>query len=235
MSDQSASKKSSFSVKNWAVIITAVSSIIAIVPPLISAMRSNPSVSVSGTGNTSNVGSTVNSNNSIVNNYFSSWVDGVQKLTGLGGNPAAISSSTPTLVAQPTSTAQTSPSTVDAEPEPGAVGRLVVNPSLINDATWTTEPSRVNRLLTFSFHVEAASNGNKVGSLDTTLFREGKDICTISLNTKTSPLSGGVRLDNAVCYDTLASNSGATYRAKVKASEMTPVKIVLNYVDAVKK
>jgi hypothetical protein len=93
----------------------------------------------------------------------------------------------------------------------------------------------VNRLLTFSFSLEASSNGDKVGNLDATLFREGKNLCTISLNTKTSPLRGGVRFDNAVCYDTLISNSGATYRAKVKTLEMTPVKIVLNAVDAVKK
>jgi CarboxypepD_reg-like domain len=142
----------------------------------------------------------------------------------------------PTPVAQATSiSSQPSPSSVDAVPEPGAVGRLVTNASLINDATWAVEPSRVNRLLTFSFYVEASSNGDKVGNLDATLFRQGKDICTISLNSKTSPLSSGVRNDRASCYDTLASNSGAVYRAKIKASEMVPVKVVLYVVDAVKK
>jgi CarboxypepD_reg-like domain len=142
----------------------------------------------------------------------------------------------PTPVASATNTSsQASPSSIDAEPEPGAIGRLVTNSSLINDATWTVEPSRVNRLLTFSFYVEASSSGDKVGNLDATLFRQGKDICTISLNSKTSPLSAGVRNDRAICYDTLASNSGAVYRVKVKASEMVPVKIVLQVVDAVKK
>jgi CarboxypepD_reg-like domain len=142
----------------------------------------------------------------------------------------------PTPVPQATSTSsQPSPSSVDAVPEPGAVGRLVTNASLINDATWAVEPSRVNRLLTFSFYVEASSNGDKVGNLDATLFRQGKDICTISLNSKTSPLSSGVRLDRASCYDTLVNNSGAIYRVKVKASEMVPIKVVLSTVDAVKK
>ncbi|AFY44368.1 hypothetical protein [Nostoc sp. PCC 7107] len=154
------------------------------------------------------------------------------------GQPEVIATPTAPPITALTSTNGTTP-TPETEPistpQPGDIGRVVRNASLINEATWTVEPSPVNRVLTFKFYVEAASNGDKIGSVNATLFREGKDICTISVSSKTSPQSGGVHYEGSNCQDTLVKNSGATYGAKVKVLEMTPTKIYLDYVDAVQK
>ena len=121
------------------------------------------------------------------------------------------------------------------EPEPGSLGRIVHNASLINEATWSPEPSRVNRLLTFHFEVEARATNETQGIINMTLFRQGKDVCTISLNTKTSPNHDGVRWGNAICNDTVPANANVQYRTRVQAAEMLPIKILLAYVDAVRK
>jgi hypothetical protein len=121
------------------------------------------------------------------------------------------------------------------DPEPGAIGRLVNNASLINGATWGPEPSRVNRLLHFDFHVEARAGSEDQGLLNVTLAREGRDVCTISLNSKTSPNHQGVRWGNATCTDTLPAQGNVQYQTRVQATDMLPIKVVLERVDAVRK
>lgn len=121
------------------------------------------------------------------------------------------------------------------DPEPGAIGRLVNNASLINGATWGPEPSRVQRLLRFDFHVEARAASEDQGLLNVTLAREGKDVCTISLNSKTSPNHQGVRWGHASCNDTLPAHGNVQYATRVQATDMLPIKVVLERVDAVRK
>lgn len=220
--------------KVWLAVVGVVGTLIGIVPPAITALRSTPTVSQPGNGNTANIGSTVNSNNQTQNTYLSMWVEGARTI--LGAAPRSVQASTrPGVVPDPLEAPAAGVPQTRLEPEPGALGNLVVNASLMNDATWGPEPSRVGRLLNFRFHVEASEVADKVGMLDVTLSREGKDVCTISLNTKTSPFNNGVRWGNSDCLDTLAPNAVAAYRARVKAADMVPMAVRLDVVHAVRK
>jgi hypothetical protein len=127
------------------------------------------------------------------------------------------------------------PSAALAEPEPGALGRLVLNASLISEATWSPEASRVNRLLHFNFHVEARPITEAPGLINVTLTRAGKDVCTVSLNNKTSHMSSGVYWGDASCTDTLPTMANVTCTSRVQANGMMPIKVVLTEVQAVRK
>jgi hypothetical protein len=213
--DENFAKKSNVKVK--LAVISALTGIIAIVPPLISAVRTGPAISQSGTGNSATVGS----NNHTTNNYVSMWFEGAKTMVGVNQKPVI---STPTT------------SSESIQPEVGAIGTIVTNASLLNEIKWRPDPSRITRLLSFSFHVEATSPYDKQGSLDVTLAREDKDICTISLNNKTSrDYVPGVKAGDAACQDTLVANASASYTAKVKATEMRPLVIRLNHVSASRK
>jgi hypothetical protein len=146
---------------------------------------------------------------------------------------APVMAPAPSVAAAPVAVAATPMGII--EPEPGALGRLVTNASLISDATWSPEPSRVNRLLNFEFHVEARPTTEAAGLINVTLTRSGKDVCTVSLNTKTSPASAGVHWGVAYCSDSLLSQADVQYKTRVQATEMVPIKVVLTRVDAVRK
>ncbi|MDB5800606.1 MAG: hypothetical protein JWL63_1545 [Rhodocyclales bacterium] len=227
-------------LKLWIAVVSAITAAVAIIPPAITVLRATPSVSQTGTGNSAVIGSTVGSNNQTTNTYLSMWVEGTRALVGISptsqltmvpapapgaqaASPAASASPSPALASEP------------KDAEPGALGRVVDNASLMNAATWSPEPSRVARLLTFYLHVEATGTDEKQGSIDVALSREGRDVCTLSLNSRTSPISGGVHYGNSTCHDTLPANEMATYKTKVRSVEMSPVVIRLDYVDAVRK
>ena len=118
------------------------------------------------------------------------------------------------------------------EPEPGALGRLVTSASLLNDATWTADASRINRQLKFGLHVEASGSGELNGLLNVTLSRDGKDVCTLALNSRTSYNVNGVRKGETYCADVLPANVTAHYRARISSSAMTPLEVTLTHVDA---
>lgn len=225
-------------LKLWIAVVSAISAAVAIIPPAITVLRASPSVSQTGTGNSAVIGSTIGSNNKTTNTYISMWVEGTRALVGISPKSQLTMVPAPAPGAQPASPAA-SPSSALAsepkEPEPGALGHVVENASLMNAATWGPEPSRVARLLTFYLHVEATGADEKQGSIDVALSREGRDVCTLSLNSKTSPISGGVHYGNSTCHDTLPANEMATYKTKVRSVEMSPVVIRLDYVDAVRK
>lgn len=240
MAVQRAPRAGGSALKKRAAMITAAAGLIATVPPIVTALRASPTTEQVGNGNSANTNSTVNSHNSTVTNtfktYLTAWVEGVKSMAGVS------KAATPAVLAHATSSAQAAAPAAavsmtqnSGEPEPGAVGYVVSNASLINGATWIVEPSRVPRLLQFAFVAEAVSDDGKLGRLDATLSRDGKEICTISLNSRTSSLSGDVRMGESTCHDMLPGNSGATYRAKVKASEMVPVRIALRSVVATKR
>ncbi|RZL03364.1 MAG: hypothetical protein EOP36_05115 [Rubrivivax sp.] len=227
--------KTRSATKIWLAVLSTITAGIAIVPPMIAAFRASPSASQNGNGNTAVIGSTVGSNNQTNNSYLSMWVEGARTIVGTNTRPAVVM---PMGQAVPMSLQPALNPVVVAEfkePEPGATGRIVTNASLMNEATWSPEPSRVPRLLTFVLRAEAIGSDEKPGTLDATLAREGRDICTVSLNTRTSPMGSGVRWADAVCTDTLPANGSATYKAKVKAFEMSPVAVRLTHVDSVKR
>ncbi len=236
--------KSSPRTKIWLSMIGLIGTVIGIVPPAITALRPTPGNTQNGNGNTINQGSTVNSNNTNNTTYLSMWTDGMKTIFGTPRvQPAQHGVSQIQRIQTPSEpnhiptetksdmslTAQT------ATPEPGAVGRLVDNASLANEATWSPEVSRVNRLLTFHFRAEATASDENPGTLDATLSRDGKDVCTISLNTQTSANSNGVRYANSICSDTVSAGSSYTYRAKVNVSGMIPIGVRLGQVDAILK
>jgi hypothetical protein len=231
-------------VKVWLAILSTVAAGIAIVPPTITAFRASPTSSQSGTGNVAVVGSTVGSNNQTLNEthntFLSMWVEGARTI--VGAQPKAV-------LVQPVQAAQLAPQPPQAQaaatpvalsmaepatPEPGTVGRLVDNASLMNDATWSPISSRGTRLLSFIFRVEATVDEGKQGTLDATLAREGRDVCTVSLNTQTSPFNSGVRWGIATCADRLPADAAASYHVRVKAVELVPVTVRLVSVDGVK-
>lgn len=232
--DLSPSNKAKSHTKVWLAVVGVVGSLIGIVPPVITAVRSIPTVSQPGNGNTAIIGGTVNSNNQTQNTYVSMWIEGARTIFGAAPRSAQASARSG-VVPDPLEPPAAGVPQVKLEPEPGALGNLVVNASLMNNATWGPEPSRVGRLLNFRFHVEASEVADKVGTLDVTLSREGKDVCTISLNTKTSPFANGVRWSNSDCLDTLAPNAAVAYRARVKAADMVPMAVRLDVVHAVRK
>ncbi len=234
--DTSPPAKSKSHTKVWLAVVGVAGALIGIVPPMITAMRSVPTVSQPGNGNTANVGSTVNSNNQTQNTYVSMWFEGARTIFGAAPKSAQVQAMARSgVVPDPLEPPAAGVPQAKLEPEPGALGSLVVNASLMNDATWSPEPSRVGRLLNFRFHVEASEVADKVGTLDVTLSREGKDVCTMSLNTKTSPFNNGVRWSNSDCLDTLAPNATVAYRARVKAADMVPMAVRLDVVRAVRK
>ncbi|WP_152606485.1 hypothetical protein [Aquabacterium sp. NJ1] len=232
--DTSPPGKSKSHTKVWLAVVGVAGSLIGIVPPVITALRSIPTVSQPGNGNTAMVGSTVNSNNQTQNTYVSMWVEGARTIFGAAPKSAQVAARSG-VIPEPLEPPAAGVPQAKLEPEPGALGTIVVNASLMNDATWGPEPSRVGRLLNFRFHVEASEVADKVGTLDVTLSREGKDVCTISLNTKTSALARGVRWGNSDCLDTLAPNAVVAYRARVKAADMVPMAVRLDAVHAVRK
>jgi hypothetical protein len=202
----------------WIAAVGAVGAAIAIIPPMVTAFRSGPGFNQQGTGNTAISGSTVNSNNRTNITYVSMWVDGLRAMVGAKPLQSVLTINEENLV-----------------PEPGAIGTIVSNASLMGDATWSPEPSHINRFLSFYLHAEATGPDDKVGSVDATLARDGRDICTISLNTRTSPLGNGVRWGSSSCHDTLPANVTATYRARIKATDMSLIVVRLDRVDAVRK
>jgi len=230
-------QKSRLSVRIWLAIFSTIAAGIAIVPPAITAFRASPTAAQTGTGNVAVIGSTVGSNNVTTNTYLSMWVEGARTIVGSNPRPVVIQSGpSPTQTATAPALATAPGANLESkEPERGAIGRLVINASLMNDASWSPEPSRVPRLLTFILRAEATSSDEKQGTMDATLFRDGRDVCTVSLNTKTSPLGSGVRWSDATCTDSLPPNGVVTYKAKVKAVEMTPVTVRLTYVDSIVK
>lgn len=235
-SDLPSPVKAKSHTKVWLAVVGVVGTLIGIVPPVITAVRAIPTVSQPGNGNTANIGSTVNSNNQTHNTYVSMWVEGARTLFGAAPKTIQIQASNKAgVIPEPLEPPAAGVPQAKLEPEPGALGNIVLNASLMNDATWGPEASRVGRLLNFRFHVEAAEVADKVGTLDVTLNREGKDVCTISLNTKTSPFTNGVRWSNSDCLDTLAPNAAVTYRARVKAADMVPMAVRLDVVHAVRK
>ena len=217
-------------------VIGAIVAVIAVIPPLVTAWRSMSGMSQQGTGNTQINGRDINSNNQTNNTFVSMWVDGVRTLVGTNSKPVA---SMPAPMQRPAQALDSQPATkpqpVPSTPEPGAIGAIVSNASLLGDATWSPDPSRVNRFLTFYLRAEAIGTNDKFGSLDATLAREGKDVCTISLNSQTSPLANGVRWGSSTCHDTLPANASVTYRARVKATDMNPIVVRLERVDAVRE
>jgi hypothetical protein len=243
--------RSTSHVKLWLAIIGVAGAAVAIVPPAITALRASPTVSQAGGNGTAIIGSTVDSHDRIdnrishhattttTNNYWSMWKAGAAAMLGGGpsARPAAPGQATPEalLQQQPTAAGLPPPAPEPKEAEPGALGTLVNNASLLDSATWSPEASRVTRLLTFRLHAEGVSAEDKPGHLDATLTRDGHDVCTISLNTRTTRQAQGVRWDEAICHDTLVANQQVTYLAKVKASDMSPEVIRLESVNAVRK
>lgn len=229
--------KSKSHTKVWLALVGVIATAIGVVPPVITAMRATPTVSQPGSGNTANIGSTVNSNNQTQNTYVSMWVEGARTIFGAAPRSAQVqvAAAKPGVVPDPLEPPAAGVPQSKLVPEPGALGNIVVNASLMNEATWSPEPSRIGRLLNFRLHVEAAEVVDKVGTLDVTLSREGKDVCTISLNTKTSPFANGVRWSNSDCLDTVMPNMTVAYRARVKAADMVPMAVRLDVVHAVRK
>lgn len=225
-------------------MIGLIGTAIAIVPPAITALRPTPSNTQNGDGNTITQGSTVNSNNTNNATYVSMWIDGMKTIFGAPRVQSAQHEVSPIQRIQKPSEQNHVPTETKSDmsliaqtatPEPGAVGRLVDNASLANEATWSPEVSRVDRLLTFHFRAEATASEENPGTLDATLSRDGKDVCTISLNTQTSANSNGVRYANSICSDTVSAGSSYTYRAKVNVSGMMPIGVRLSHVDAILK
>lgn len=222
--------------KKWAAVLGGVAVVLtAIIPPAVTALRQASNVAASGSGVAigGNVSATTNSSNTnIVQTYFSAWADGAQTLAGADrtARPPAQGSPSP----QPTATLGTSNQQA-SNPEPGALGQLVTNASLMNDASWTVESSRVPRLLRIDLRVEGVPEPDKLGAIDVTLFREGKDVCSVNVNSRTSPRTNQATSDHVSCQDSLVGGRSFTYKARVKATAMTPIKVVLAGVHAVKQ
>lgn len=210
-------------------LIALISAIFGVGPSVVSKFHSTPSSISAEGGSTTNTGkmntdNTTTVNTTTTNNYLPGGGGGVLAenedkilLSSVNKGSPAISSS------------------VNDAPEVDALGILVMNASLLNNATWEPEISRITRSVNFRFYVEAVTDSEKYGYVNVTLTRDGKDICTISLNSKMSDSGKGVRRDEASCKDTLQSKSAVVYRAKVVASEMIPIVVKLIRVDAVKK
>ena len=102
-------------LKKWVTIIGAIGSLIATIPPIITAFRDNPTVAINGNNNQVAVGSTVNSNNTTITNnifikYKNAWINGVTWLL----------------------------SKENPKPYPvGSLGVVASNVSLIDGATWS--------------------------------------------------------------------------------------------------
>ncbi|HEY4214098.1 MAG TPA: hypothetical protein VGM84_21665 [Steroidobacteraceae bacterium] len=214
-------------LKLWTGVISVGLAAIAVVPPVVATLNPHPTYSQGGHDNQQFNGGTFNSNTQTTNNnFFSRWKQGVRQIVGKSSESVAVPDAP-------------GPQARAAEPktaEPGALGTIVSNASLLNDSTWSPEVSRVTRLLTFAVRLEAVANGDKFGSINVVLARDGRNVCTISLNTQTSTKNGaGVRWGSSTCYDTLPANGAASYHAKVNAMEMTPITISLSSVQARQK
>jgi hypothetical protein len=144
--------------KKWALILSGIAAIAGAVVPLAIGYL-NGAGNVSSHNNSSAAGrdinNTTNSNTTISNNYFYFWKHGIDILRG--SKPATIAppQEMPQRPAsQPASVGSektvTSTSSRPAEPGPGELGRLVANTSLMNDSTWTIEPSIVPRSIEFT-------------------------------------------------------------------------------------
>lgn len=122
---------------------------------------------------------------------------------------------------------------VTKEPLSWSQGQLANNVSLIGTAMWAPEKSKFTRFINLRFNVRATTNGtNNYGSVNATLYREGKDICTISLNSKTSGSNSGVYSEWADCKDTLSGNDAVIYRARIVSSEINLVSVGLESVNS---
>lgn len=212
-------------------VLIALASAIGMGPSVVSKFHSTPlTISAEGGGvavngkmrDINNTNTTNTTNTTATNNYPQ------------GGNGKTQTENDNKNLSPSGSNGSLAPSSnVNEKPEADALGVLVTNASL-KDATWQPEVSRIKRSLGFRFYVEAITDGKKHGFVNVTLAREGKDICTISLDSAT-PWIAGNRREEASCIDTLPSDSAVIYRARIEASEMTPVVVKLIRVDAVKK
>lgn len=236
------------SIRVWLALLATAGAAVGIVPPAITALKSKPTVSQQGNGNVAigeiktdshdviNTDAHTESHTTYLSMYQSMWMAGVRTLVGADtgkARTADIAMTPPAAGLPPNAQAQAQAQAL--APERGALGRLLTHGSLMNESSWSPEPSQVRRLLSFALRVEATAPDDKQGTLDATLYRDGHDVCTLSLNTRTSPLGSGVRWADAACTDTLAPHASVTYKAKVRASEMTPVTVRLDHVDAALK
>lgn len=119
-------------------------------------------------------------------------------------------------------------------PKDLSLGRIATKISLLNDATWTAPTSPIPRKLHFAFEGFASYiEGVRIGRVQMTLLREGRELCTISLTTAGSPANNrGVGDKSPSCSDEIPQDQTFTYRARVTADGLTPEKVLVTAVEA---
>lgn len=203
-----------------AILTTVVSIVVALIG-IVPALLGNSPEKKSGTAPVSV---------SVIQNFSQDWHEGYKVLTGSKNDSSTVDSKPQANVAT------NSPRTCDASvPENLSLGRLGTNISLIDGSTWSTGSSCAERVLVFDLIGEAAPIDDQLGHANMTLRRDGKAICTFSINSLSSNKGQSGRYTIADCRDTLSKGIEPVYSIEAKSTNMTLTNITARSIDARKR
>ncbi|NML15551.1 hypothetical protein [Azohydromonas caseinilytica] len=209
-------------VKAWGYLIGSVAAVVAVVPPVISALK--PAPAETGRGGGISMGNVTSSGNTTINNMVNYYVEHWDRGFRILKNDKAAIASEPSAPV----------SSCSGGPESRALGILAKNISLLNNSSWKPPPSCLARDLTFRVNLQGKRGVDKPGMARAIIYRNEEQLCSISLRLGANSVKGSGR-ENAICSDFLAPNSTFTYRAEVSASEMTVLALGFSEVRAVKR